>query len=62
MELYLFDANETQFAQIHSNKGGSSNDKQKSFFACKEKNRKRIQQDSLIFLEVNEADNRTTTS
>ena len=62
MELYLFDANETQFAQIHRNKGASSNDKQKSFFAHKEKNRKRIQQDSLIFLEVNEADNRTTTS
>lgn len=60
-EVYLFDANGTQFAQIHSNKGASlslRNEGHSPMTAYL--NRLRIEQGSLIFHEINQEDDETT--
>ena len=61
MEVYLFDANWTQFAQIHSNKGASlslRNEGHSPMTAFL--NRLSIEQGSLIFHEINQGDDETT--
>ena len=58
MELVVFYANGTQFAQIHSNRRVSS--MIKNIYVPSYWNRKRIAQGFLTILEISEADNRTT--
>ena len=59
VELYLFDANGTQFAKIHSDRGASLQRTNESHPVRAYWNRLRIERGSLIFLEINEADNGT---
>ncbi|XP_044182993.1 uncharacterized protein [Acropora muricata] len=59
VELYLFDANGTQFAAIHSDKGASLQITNESHPMTAYWKRLRIERDSLIFLDINEADNGT---
>ena len=60
VELYLFDANGTQFAAIHSGKGASLQITNESHPMTAYWNRLRIERGFLIFLDINEADNGTT--
>lgn len=60
MELYLFDANWTQFAKIHSDRGASLQITNEGHPMTAYWNRLRIERGSLIFLEINEADNGRT--
>lgn len=61
VEVYLFDANGTQFAIVHSNKGASLSLKYESHSPnAAYWNRLRIERGSLIFPKINEADNGTT--
>lgn len=61
VEVYLFDANGTQFAIVHSNKGASLSLKYESHSPnAAYWNRLRIESGSLIFPKINEADNGTT--
>lgn len=59
VELYLFDANGTQFAKIHSDRGASLQRTKESYPVRAYWNRLRIERGSLIFPEINEADNGT---
>lgn len=58
VEVYFFDTNRTQFAQIHSNNGASLTSESSSMTAYW--NRVTIERGSLIFPKINEADNGTT--
>ncbi|KAK2572496.1 hypothetical protein P5673_002750 [Acropora cervicornis] len=61
VEVCLFDANGTQFAIVHSNKGASSSLKYESHSPnAAYWNRLLIERGSLIFPKINEADNGTT--
>ncbi|XP_074614933.1 uncharacterized protein LOC141874539, partial [Acropora palmata] len=59
VELYVFDANGTQFTKIHSDRGASLQRTNESHPVRAYWNRLRIERGSLIFLEINEADNGT---
>lgn len=60
VELYLYDANGTQFAAIHSDNGASLQMTNENHPMTAYWNRLRIERGALIFLEINEVDNGTT--